>query len=92
MKKPKPAEQVMALEPAEQVMALEVESIDWGSVPVGTKIYTSDHLGNLVTYRDEKFKPRLFVGISAVGILSIEDSKPVGFKYAILAKPEGEPL
>lgn len=79
------------LKPAEQAVALEVESIDWGSVPVGTKIYTSDYLSNLVTYRAENCKPRLFVGVSAVGILSIEDKEPTGFRYAILAKPEGEP-
>ena len=79
------------LKPAEQAMALEVESIDWGSVPIGTKIYASDHLSNLVTYRDEKFKPMVFMGISARGILSIEANEPTGFKYAILVKPEGEP-
>lgn len=66
----------------------EFQSIDWSKVPVGTLIYTSDHLSNLVHYKQDKPKPRIFMGVKDSRILSVKQENPVAYNYAILEKPE----
>jgi hypothetical protein len=65
----------------------ESQSIDWSKVPVGTLIYTSDHLSNLVHHKQAKTKPRVFMGVKGSQILSIKSENPVAYRYAILEKP-----
>lgn len=66
----------------------ESQSIDWSKVPVGTLIYASDHLSNLVHQKQDKSNPRIFMGMKGSQILSIKPESPVAYKYAILEKPE----
>ena len=65
----------------------EFKSIDWNKVPVGTLIYTSDHLSNLVHQKQDKTNPRMFMGLKGAQILSIKPESPVAYNYAILESP-----